>query len=123
VDESDLVRRLRVTHRVGRLARPRRTDRGLHRRGSTRLLAESSPTALRPGQAVWACTDADDIDLVAPQTESVINPVPVEVVRATLTAGTVTVEGCIDRHPLRTYVGGDRRLDPSIDRATPSPAR
>jgi ABC-type molybdate transport system ATPase subunit len=79
--------------------------------GSMRLLAESSTTALRPGQAVWACIDADDIDLVAPQTESVINRVPVEVVRATLIAGTVTVEGCLDRHPLRTYVGGDRRLD------------
>jgi putative spermidine/putrescine transport system ATP-binding protein len=80
--------------------------------GTTRLLAESSTTALRPGQAVWACIDADDIDLVpADRSDSVVNRVPVELLRATLTAGTVTVEGRLDQHPLRINVGGSRRLD------------
>src|SRR5215204_2542855 len=44
--------------------------------GSTRLLAESSTTDLRPGDAVWACIDADDIDLVdGLQPDSVVNAV------------------------------------------------
>lgn len=85
--------------------------------GSTRLVAESSTAIWRPGQAVWACIDADDIDLVASNhSDSVANTVPVEVTRATLTAGTVTLEGCLDRHPLRIHVGGSRRLD-LLDRA------
>ena len=80
--------------------------------GSTRLLAESSTALHRPGQAVWACVDADDIDLLAAhQAEPAVNAVAVEVVRATLSAGTVAVEGRLERHPLRIHVGGSRRLD------------
>ncbi|HEY7029814.1 MAG TPA: ABC transporter ATP-binding protein [Thermomicrobiales bacterium] len=79
--------------------------------GSTRLLAESSSGLLRPGQAVWACIDADDIDLIADHADPAPNRVSVEVVRSTLTAGTVSVEGRLDGHPLRINVGGSRRLE------------
>ncbi len=80
--------------------------------GSTRLLAETAAADLRPGQAVWACIDADDIDLVdGLQPDSLVNSVPVEIVRATLSAGTVAVEGRLDQYPLRIHVGGSRRLE------------
>jgi ABC-type Fe3+/spermidine/putrescine transport system ATPase subunit len=80
--------------------------------GATRLVAESATVRLRPGQAVWACIDADDVDLIPEErAEPAVNAVPVEVVRATLSAGTVTVEARLDHHPLRVHVGGSRRLD------------
>jgi ABC-type Fe3+/spermidine/putrescine transport system ATPase subunit len=80
--------------------------------GSTQLLAESSSDSLCPGQNVWACVDADDIDLIATNgAESRVNAVTVEVTRTILTAGTVTVEGRLDAHTVRIHVGGSRRLD------------
>jgi putative spermidine/putrescine transport system ATP-binding protein len=80
--------------------------------GTTRLLAEPATAPLRPGQQVWACIDADDIDLLPPDhPEGAVNAVTIAVTRTTLTAGTVTVDGRLDHHLVRVHVGGSRRLD------------
>ncbi len=68
--------------------------------------------ALTLRQPVWACVRADDIDVLDSQTASLYkNVVTVEMVRTTLTGGSVSVEAKLADVPIRINVGGSQRFN------------
>lgn len=70
------------------------------------------PAGVGIGTTVWACIRADDVDIIEEDQRSKHrNVIPIKVERASLTGGTVIVEGRLDSSRLRVHVGGSRRFD------------
>ncbi len=64
------------------------------------------------GTTVWACIRADDVDIIEEDQRSKYrNVIPVKVERASMTGGTVIIEGRLDSSRLRVHVGGIRRFE------------
>ncbi len=70
------------------------------------------PADMGVGTTVWACIRADDVDIIEEDQRSKHrNVIPVKVERASMTGGTVIIEGRLDSSRLRVHVSGSRRFE------------
>ncbi|HLV35369.1 MAG TPA: ABC transporter ATP-binding protein [Spirillospora sp.] len=73
---------------------------------------QSSWKEFEPGDLVWVCMRADDIDIISEdRASSYRNTIQVGVDHASLTGGIVIIEGRLADQPLRIHVGGSQRFN------------
>lgn len=75
-----------------------------------RLDADYVPSSLRDGDPVWACLDADDIDILPADATAARNEILVKVVSAGFSSTAVTIDARLGPHPIRVHAGGSGRL-------------
>ena len=76
------------------------------------LHTTNNTMSFKKDDSVWVCIRADDIDVVSDtDTHNYENVIEVNVDNASLTGGSVIIEGKLQNRRLRIHLGGGRRFD------------
>lgn len=76
------------------------------------LHTTNNSMSFKKNDSVWVCARADDIDVVSDSdSHNYNNVISVDVLHASLTGGSVIIEGRLKHRSLRIHLGGGRRFE------------